>query len=176
MLGDFNEAMWQHEHLSSTKRNERQMENFREVLSDCNIHDLGFTGLPWTYNNKQKGRNNVRVRLDRAVACPGWTDAFPHAQLKHLISSRSDHCPILLNCNTDIRQGKNKRNTTRYEMMWEREESLVEEINIAWNGHANASCLQDINLKLKATMTALNSWSSLKFGSVTKEINELKSV
>jgi hypothetical protein len=55
MLGDFNEAMWQHEHLSITKRNERKMENFREVLSDCNLHDLGFTGLPWTYNNKKEG-------------------------------------------------------------------------------------------------------------------------
>jgi hypothetical protein len=40
MLGDFNEAMWQHEHFSATKRNERQMENFRETLSDCNLHDL----------------------------------------------------------------------------------------------------------------------------------------
>jgi hypothetical protein len=47
MLGDFNEAMWQHEHLSSTKRNERQMKNFHEVLFiDCNLHDLGFAGLP----------------------------------------------------------------------------------------------------------------------------------
>jgi endonuclease/exonuclease/phosphatase family metal-dependent hydrolase len=70
MIGDFNEAMWQHEHLSESKRNESLMENFRNVLSHCNLHDLGFTGLPWTYNNKQKGKKNVRVRLDRAVASP----------------------------------------------------------------------------------------------------------
>jgi hypothetical protein len=79
MLGDFNEAMWQHEHFSATKRNERQMENFRETLSDCNLHDLGYSGLPWTYNNKQSGRQNVRVRLDRAVADPSWTNLFPEA-------------------------------------------------------------------------------------------------
>jgi endonuclease/exonuclease/phosphatase family metal-dependent hydrolase len=77
MMGDFNEAMWQHEHLSTTKRNERQMENFRNVLSECNLHDLGFSGLPWTYNNKQKGRKNVRVRLDRATASPEWSNHFP---------------------------------------------------------------------------------------------------
>jgi hypothetical protein len=68
MVGDFNEAMWQHEHLSATKRNEKQMQIFCEALSDCNLHDLGYSGLPWTYNNKQKDKKNVRIRLDRAVA------------------------------------------------------------------------------------------------------------
>ena len=29
MVGDFNETMWQHEHLSYEKRSERKMENFR---------------------------------------------------------------------------------------------------------------------------------------------------
>jgi hypothetical protein len=52
MAGDFTEAMWQHEHISATRRNEKQMEDFRNALSDCNLHDLGFLGLPWTYNNK----------------------------------------------------------------------------------------------------------------------------
>jgi hypothetical protein len=59
-------------------------------------------------------------------------------------------------------------------MMWEREESLEHEINMAWNGHASASCLQMVHTKLKATMESLNDWSRSKFGAVTKEINKLK--
>ena len=45
MMGDFNEAMWQFEHFSETRRSERQMEDFRDVLSmcECDLHDLGFT-------------------------------------------------------------------------------------------------------------------------------------
>ena len=70
MIGDFNEAMWSFEHFSQTRRREKQMEDFREVLSQCDLHDLGFSGVPWTYNNKQEGERNVRVRLDRAVASP----------------------------------------------------------------------------------------------------------
>jgi exonuclease III len=95
MLGDFNEAMWQSEHLSATRRNEKQMMIFREALSFCDLHDLGFTGTPWTFDNKQMGNRNVRVRLDRAVACPVWSSIFPTAQVSHLVSPRSDHCPIL---------------------------------------------------------------------------------
>jgi hypothetical protein len=70
VLGDFNEALWQEEHLSCTLRPVNQMDAFREVLYDCNLTDLGFSGVPYTYDNKRIGRANVRVRLDRAVACP----------------------------------------------------------------------------------------------------------
>jgi hypothetical protein len=91
MIGDFNETMWKGEHYSCTRRAERQMLDFREVLSHCDLHDLGFVGLPWTYDNKQEGSRNVKVRFDRAVASPAWADSFPDAQLHHLTSSRSDH-------------------------------------------------------------------------------------
>jgi hypothetical protein len=50
---DFNEALFQSEHFSSRRRNEGQMLAFRETLDFCNLHDLGFFGVPWTYNNKQ---------------------------------------------------------------------------------------------------------------------------
>jgi hypothetical protein len=66
LMGDFNEAMRQYEHFSETPRPERQMMDFREVLSHCDLHDLGFSGLLWTYNNNQGGDRNVRVRLDRS--------------------------------------------------------------------------------------------------------------
>jgi len=52
LIGDFNEAMWQYEHFTETPRPERQMMDFREALSHCHLHDLGFSGIPWTYNNQ----------------------------------------------------------------------------------------------------------------------------
>uniref|UniRef100_A0ACD5ZPF3 Uncharacterized protein n=1 Tax=Avena sativa TaxID=4498 RepID=A0ACD5ZPF3_AVESA len=70
MIGDFNEAMWQEEHFSNSRRSERLMLDFREVLSHCDLHDIGFLGTPWTRDNKQRGVRNVKVRLDRAVASP----------------------------------------------------------------------------------------------------------
>jgi hypothetical protein len=48
MLGDFNEVMWSFEHFLSRRRLPKQMMDFREVLSYCDLHDLGFSGLPWT--------------------------------------------------------------------------------------------------------------------------------
>jgi hypothetical protein len=64
MAGDFSEDMWQSEHSSERRRNEKQMMEFREVLSFCDLYDLGFSGNPWTFDNKQWGNKNVKVRLD----------------------------------------------------------------------------------------------------------------
>ena len=102
-------------------RSEQQMQIFRDALSTCNLSDLGFHGMPHTCDNRQQGRKNASVRLDRAVADQSWRDVFGQATVHHLVSSRSDHCPILIRMQKEVwqpRQGK----PMRYEIVWEREE------------------------------------------------------
>ena len=132
MMGDFNEAMWQEEHFSRTKRSERLMADFWEVLSICDLHDIGFSGTPWTYDNKQKGDRNVKVRLDRAVASPTWSSLFPNMCLRHIPSSRSDHCPILLGVEQPTKN-RPARLIRRYEIVWERDPSLEATVEEAWS-------------------------------------------
>jgi hypothetical protein len=81
LIGDFNEVMWSFEHFSARRRPEKQMMEFRDILSHCEVHDIGFCGMPWMYDNKQVGDRNVRVRLDRAVPSSGcragsWKQSF----------------------------------------------------------------------------------------------------
>jgi hypothetical protein len=173
MVGDFNEAMWQCEHFSASRRNEKQMSDFRDVLSFCNLHDLGFKGAPWTFNNKQKGNRNVKVRLDRAVACPRWMNLFEDVLLEHITSPRSDHSPILVTYGS-LELRNHSSLGCRYEFMWEREASLPEQVELAWNSHASATDLGGISNKISATMTALHGWSKERFGSVSKELKELR--
>jgi hypothetical protein len=52
LTGDFNEAMWSFEQFSSRRRPKRQMSDFRDVLADCEVFDLRFSGVPWTFDNK----------------------------------------------------------------------------------------------------------------------------
>jgi hypothetical protein len=79
--------------------------------------------MPWTFDNEQKGDRNIKVRLDRAVASNSWKDWFKDAYVSHLVSSRSDHLPILLELSREEDHGK-LRHVARYEIMWEREETL----------------------------------------------------
>jgi endonuclease/exonuclease/phosphatase family metal-dependent hydrolase len=127
LIGDFNEALWSFEHMSSCRRPENQMLQFRDTLHFCNVFDQGFLGVHWTFDNKQSGDQNVWVRLDRAVASSSWSDWFPDAKVHHLFTGRSDHLPIFL----ELQQEDGLRMHGRiacYEIMWERESSLSDEI------------------------------------------------
>jgi exonuclease III len=77
------------------------MAAFRDVLADCGLTDLGFVGLAYTYDTRRDGNANVKVRLDRAMSDTRRRDLFDDATLHHLVSSRSDHCPLLL----EIKEG-----------------------------------------------------------------------
>jgi hypothetical protein len=46
---DFNEALWQHEHLSICPRPKNQMIAFHDTLMVCELKDIGFKGIPFTY-------------------------------------------------------------------------------------------------------------------------------
>jgi hypothetical protein len=132
LICDFNEDKWSFEQFSSRKRPEGQMHNFCDVLEYCEVYDMGFSGLPWTFDNKQKGDRNVKVRLDRVVASNSWKDWFKDAHVSHLVSSRLDHLPILLELSQEAEYGK-IRNIARYEIMWESDESLPMRLNMHGN-------------------------------------------
>jgi hypothetical protein len=150
------------------------MSNFRDALSDCDLVDLGFTGLPFTYDNGRRGAANVKVRLDRAVADTGWRDLFGEASLRHLVSSRSDHCPLLLAIQKEEWE-HHKPRIFRYEIMWERLDSLAEEITEAWCTAPNREGLGGVVASLKRVQGALRCWSKKNFGGgVTSELEALR--
>nr|AAP53832.1 hypothetical protein LOC_Os10g28850 [Oryza sativa Japonica Group] len=72
------------------------IKSFRDVLQDCELHDLGFKGTPHTYDNRRDGWNTVKV--------------------VHLVSPCSDHCPIALNL-TDRDEQQVRQKCLHYEIL-----------------------------------------------------------
>lgn len=90
--GDFNEILDNTEYFHSNERAEWQMQGFRDVVDFCNFQDLGFNGVPFTWDNRQDGEANVKVRLDRFLADPAFVQLYTATTVKHTPSPRSDHC------------------------------------------------------------------------------------
>ena len=88
------------------------------------LHDIVFVGVPWAFDNKQRGERNVKVRLDKVVASPSWSTLFPDHRLRHIASTRSDHCPIILSAD-EASNCRSNQHIRRYEVAWEREPSLA---------------------------------------------------
>ena len=122
-MGDFNETMYASEHFSAHPRSESQMLAFREVVDFCSFQDLGWRGLPFTWDNKQQGDANVKARLDRALANPSFLSLFEFSSVKHISSTVSDHCYVLTEMRkSPVSSWPRSQRSFRYENVWQTHE------------------------------------------------------
>ncbi|KAL0462797.1 UNVERIFIED_CONTAM: hypothetical protein Slati_0167300 [Sesamum latifolium] len=73
---DFNEILNPDEKTGAL-RPDRQIEDFKTYLLDCQLVDLGYSGAKCTWCNQREAPHIVRVHLDRACAMLGWQAMFP---------------------------------------------------------------------------------------------------
>ena len=72
------------------------MEQFREVLDECNLLDLGFSRNKFTWSRTYLNGGMVWERLDPAVCTAEWYDLFPSTSVQTLTCVSSDHNPICI--------------------------------------------------------------------------------
>lgn len=128
--------------------------------------------MPFTYDNKRVGWNNVKVRLDRAVADENWREIFSGLQVIHLTSPCSDHVPIVLHFYAD-QNTQIKTKCLHYEIFWEREAELPQVVEDQWISSGDKANLSDINKALGRVMLNLHSWSKRKCKNVGREIENV---
>ncbi|GMJ10267.1 hypothetical protein HRI_004695900 [Hibiscus trionum] len=131
------------------------MMGFRDMLEGCNLSDLGFNGVWYTWERGRLPETNVRERLDRAVANPSWWDMHQDYSVSHLPHSMSDHCPILIDTVGQVTQRPATRlEVFRFDANWIFEEETAQIIKICWETSRDA-----VPSKLHAVGCALMSWS-----------------
>lgn len=174
-IGDFNEVLRREEHMGQNDRAWSQIQQFREVVDACALADIGYVGMDWTFAKKVAWGQYCRVRLDHVLASNEWCSMFPFVTLRHLTTVKSDHSPILL---MNELEANNRRiaidRPFRYEVMWERHEEFNRVFQQAWTSRPKSATAAELREKLHTIAAALSSWSSQSFGSVRKELRELK--
>ncbi|KAA3462404.1 reverse transcriptase [Gossypium australe] len=73
VCGDFNEILYSFKKRGGAPREEKRMEAFHNVLEECQLMDVGFSGLWFTGERGSLPETNIRERLDRGVANAEWT-------------------------------------------------------------------------------------------------------
>ena len=160
-MGDFNEILRPEEQWGPNERDSSKMAGFREAVDLCGLADIGYKGLDWTFEKRIAGGEFCRVRLDRALASASWSSLFPFASVRHLVSAKSDHSPIILFNDLDA---ANRRialdKPFRYEQMWETHDEYISMLEQVWASLGKAETVQDTSLKLHALASALAAWAS----------------
>ncbi|XP_065638693.1 uncharacterized protein LOC136071394 [Quercus suber] len=133
---DFNAILHSHKKQSIHPPPYRQMDDFRETLEQCQLLDLGFSGYPFTWNNRRPRTAKTRQRLDRAMATENW-------KAKFLIRT-SRRASV---------RGQRRFKFEESWLLWEECKNVVHE---AWNKmEATGSGLNNIKEKIASDMEEL---------------------
>lgn len=74
--------------MGGASREEKQMDDFRLVLEECQLQDVSFFGPKFTWERGNLPETNIRERFDRGVAILEWMNNFSYARIQHLPYSR----------------------------------------------------------------------------------------
>ncbi|KAA3460897.1 reverse transcriptase [Gossypium australe] len=127
---DFNEILYSFEKNGGVLRDQERMEAFRETLEECQLMDIGYSGVWFTWERGNLPETNIKERLGRGVANEEWLLLFPMGNIQHLPYSTSDHCPILINTDSSIMLSGCRR--FHFEAWWTMKESFEDVIREFW--------------------------------------------
>lgn len=137
-IGDFNAILHSNEKQSKFPPQFNQMDEFRLVLDECHLVDLGFVGYHFIWNNKRPGDANTRMRLDRAVANFGWREKFHASMVTHLYSHTFDHRPLLLHSSVGRRKQHENSHGFQFEEAWLLWEDCEKTVQESWGNIGSA--------------------------------------
>ena len=174
-IGDFNEVLDNNERVGRGFRPAWQIQNFRDCVAHCGLHDIGFNGHPFNWRRKRFSSHDgdcAAARLDRTLVSDSWILAFQGMGVTHLPVQNSDHCPLLVTLPNGLQGYKSKR-MFRFEAMWTKDVQCYDVINQAWNSDvAVGSKMFQVMEKLKICRGSLIAWSKVRFRSLASLIKE----
>ncbi|XP_073355510.1 uncharacterized protein [Aegilops tauschii subsp. strangulata] len=155
------------------------MEHSEDCLTDCGLADLGFSGHPFTWDNKREGAENIHVRLDRATCNGDFAQLFPATEVMHVMTEESYHQALVIKAlKTTGDKGERGQRPFMYEAAWVRHEQYETMVAAAWEeahaaNHGGGRLATTCN-SLRAATRSMQEWSRRVFGSIRKQIGHLK--
>jgi nitrogen fixation-related uncharacterized protein len=116
------------------------MASFRNALEDCNLVDLGFVGLKFTWWNGRHGQYSNKEWLDRALANPEWSSVFNVVQVDILTRCCSNHHPVQVNFSNANSRNWQKGRAFLFEAGWTKHKDHRGIIKQVWRPKKREEC------------------------------------
>ncbi|XP_024178210.1 uncharacterized protein LOC112184169 [Rosa chinensis] len=149
------------------------MDEFKRALGDCALTTMHAQGPYFTWRGIRH-EVEVKVRLDRFVTSNSWRDLFPKSRVIYLSPNESDHPPILLEVRNVRKRRRKRRKRFRFEEFWLREENWRRVVELGWDSATGDISYAKIANKITNKRDALLSWSHARFGSLKRDIEDIR--
>lgn len=107
------------------------MNDFREVINDCKVRDLGFQGIPYTWSNRREGSACICERLDMALVNAKWCLQNSMPIVVQGSIPYYGYTPLWVDT-AGLYSGWMSQKPFRFESMWVAEEGCTRIIADAW--------------------------------------------
>lgn len=135
-FGDFNEILLPNEKKGGNNREIKLMYEFREAIRECDLRDMGWKGMPFTWSNKRYEAGLIEERLDRFLCNKSWGSLFHENAAETVVTWTSDHNPILMDFEEKGRKIRYERRSTRrihYEDFWSSYDQCKQIVKREWS-------------------------------------------
>ncbi|KAK3002711.1 hypothetical protein RJ639_019199 [Escallonia herrerae] len=140
------------------------------VINSKGLIDLGFSGNPFTWNNKRALPANIKERLRKGLGNLQWGLLFPNASIKHLSAILSDHNHILLDTATSTSLIPKPFKSSE---CWTRDKASYLVIQHAWKIRVRGSASFRLCHKIRNTKKELKAWNLSHFDHIQTKIKAL---
>ncbi|KAH6767718.1 hypothetical protein C2S52_018701 [Perilla frutescens var. hirtella] len=124
--GDFNIFLTQDEVENGVSDRHREMMDFGDAISDCQLLDPGFDGAWYTWERPSTG---LRERLDRVLLGEFLTSVFAVTRVTHLSRHTLDHASLLVRCQF---LDQIPKSSFRFQNMWIRHHTFRDTVIQEW--------------------------------------------
>lgn len=170
LTGDFNLI-----YKTSDKNNNRVdrtlMQKFKDALDHLELKELHLHGWKYTWTNGQN--RPMMTRIDRLFCTDRWEEKFPTCHLQAIVSTLSDHCPLMLQGETEITCYKG----FRFESYWIHMPGFQEVLQTVWNKSVHATDpFRKLHIKLCRTGKALKNRQKTMIGNIKLQLQVAKEI
>ncbi|XP_030941902.1 uncharacterized protein LOC115966912 [Quercus lobata] len=135
IAGDFNKPLVNDDKFGGRVVSVNISVLFKERLDKCNMIDIGFASLHYTWTNRREIQALIQERIDRFFMNPQWCLLYSDAKVTHLPRYHFDHCPVLLEMQPGVSRGKKR--PFRFQTCWLLDLTFPGIVSQAWGGANN---------------------------------------
>ena len=151
------------------------MHEFKEAIRECNLRDMGWNGLPFTWLNKRYEAGLIEEHLDRFLCNKSWGSFFHENAAETVVIWTLDHNLILMDFEEKGRKIRYERRSTRrihYEDSWSSYDQCKQIVKREWSDQrkwSSAYAIENFKKEAKDSMAYLKLWSMDEFGGRKKK-------